>query len=328
MKSVSDNHPLISFCIKSYNQKHFIGEALKAAFAQTYSPLEIVISDNHSTDGSDEVIRDLITQYQEGGGVHKVIYQRNETNIGMVKNAEKAYLLSHGALCVQADGDDISRPNRVSRIVEEWVKGGMTATVIYHWWESFDDDGCYRGRAMGNIFNFKGAACAYSREVVTKFRPIVEKDAADDNIFVIRGLLLGPELLINEVLLDYRLGGVSNNGESSAKHSRIANMTCASCRQSELDIESVKDGCGAKYDLHTYINQVYRYYATEYLIYNSPSFIVRLYMFMKRRRGRAYFIRRFLCDITLLLPKRISWRCESWVESLLYKDLQRVEKIN
>ena len=46
------SYPLVSFCVKSYNQKELLKEALQGAFAQTYRPLEIVISDDGSTDGS------------------------------------------------------------------------------------------------------------------------------------------------------------------------------------------------------------------------------------------------------------------------------------
>ena len=49
--------PLVSFCVKCYNQERYIGEALEGVFAQTYRPLEIVISDDASTDRSWEIIQ-------------------------------------------------------------------------------------------------------------------------------------------------------------------------------------------------------------------------------------------------------------------------------
>ena len=48
------DRPLVSFCLKSYNQKRYLKNALQGAFAQTYRPLEIVISDDGSKDGSKE----------------------------------------------------------------------------------------------------------------------------------------------------------------------------------------------------------------------------------------------------------------------------------
>jgi cellulose synthase/poly-beta-1,6-N-acetylglucosamine synthase-like glycosyltransferase len=46
------SRPLISFCLLTYNQAPFIREAIEAALAQTYSPLEIIISDDFSNDNT------------------------------------------------------------------------------------------------------------------------------------------------------------------------------------------------------------------------------------------------------------------------------------
>jgi len=46
----------VSFLILTYNQVDFVENALSGAFSQTYSPLEIVISDDASTDGTREKI--------------------------------------------------------------------------------------------------------------------------------------------------------------------------------------------------------------------------------------------------------------------------------
>ena len=58
----STEGPLVSFCVKCYNQERYIGEALEGAFAQTYRPLEIVISDDASTDRSWEIITEAVAK--------------------------------------------------------------------------------------------------------------------------------------------------------------------------------------------------------------------------------------------------------------------------
>lgn len=66
--------PHVSFCVKCFNQKRFILEALKGAFAQTYRPLEIVISDDASNDGSWEIITSAVENYRlEGGDISIVL---------------------------------------------------------------------------------------------------------------------------------------------------------------------------------------------------------------------------------------------------------------
>ncbi|MFZ9020596.1 MAG: glycosyltransferase family 2 protein, partial [Paracoccaceae bacterium] len=59
----------VSFLILTYNQVDFVENALSGAFSQTYSPLEIVISDDASTDGTREKIKEMVAQYS---GPHSV----------------------------------------------------------------------------------------------------------------------------------------------------------------------------------------------------------------------------------------------------------------
>ena len=85
----------------SCNQRQWIGDALGAAFAQTYRPLEIVISDDGSTDGSAEFIQEEIASHAPPDV--NVIFNRNATNIGMFANWMKLTSCAHGELLVKAD---------------------------------------------------------------------------------------------------------------------------------------------------------------------------------------------------------------------------------
>ena len=46
--------------VKCFNNVRYIREALESAFRQTYRPLEIVVCDDCSTDGSWETIREVV----------------------------------------------------------------------------------------------------------------------------------------------------------------------------------------------------------------------------------------------------------------------------
>ncbi len=52
------NKLLVTFALFSYNQERFIREALRGALAQTYSPLQIVISDDCSQDRTFKIIQE------------------------------------------------------------------------------------------------------------------------------------------------------------------------------------------------------------------------------------------------------------------------------
>ena len=58
--------PLVSFTILCYNQEAFIREAVEGAFSQTYSPLEIIISDDCSKDQTYEIVKQMADAYRKG----------------------------------------------------------------------------------------------------------------------------------------------------------------------------------------------------------------------------------------------------------------------
>ena len=68
------NKPLVTFIVISYNQEAFIRDGVEGAFSQTYSPLEIVLSDDCSRDRTFEIMQELAAAYR---GPHRVILNRN-----------------------------------------------------------------------------------------------------------------------------------------------------------------------------------------------------------------------------------------------------------
>lgn len=208
--------PLVSFCVKCYNQRQYIEAALDGAFAQTYRPLEIVISDDCSTDGSDGLISKKIEDYKCGGGDLQIVFNRNRENLGNIGNWIVFGELAHGELLIKADGDDVSLPKRTEKIVEAWVSGGKTAHVIDHVAADMD----IKGRLTGGTRSILGAAQAYSRDCWDKFSTHGKFPSrewvGDDTIFSIRAhALAGAEkyqLVMDDVLVKYRCGsGASTN---------------------------------------------------------------------------------------------------------------------
>lgn len=103
----------VSVGITVFNQAHYIGEALDSVLSQDYPNLEIVVSDNCSTDE----IESAVSRYLHDS---RVKYFRNEENIGMIANARKAlYEYSSGELALHLDGDDYLIDHRyISKAVD------------------------------------------------------------------------------------------------------------------------------------------------------------------------------------------------------------------
>ena len=112
---------LVTFALFAYNQERFITAAVEAAFAQTYQPLEIIISDDGSSDKTYETILSLVQRYR---GPHTVRAVQTEFNKGILSHVLSVVNKSHRDLIVVAAGDDISEPNRVTLLFEAWEQTG------------------------------------------------------------------------------------------------------------------------------------------------------------------------------------------------------------
>ncbi|GAA2743221.1 glycosyltransferase family 2 protein [Terrabacter aerolatus] len=71
---------LVSIGLPVYNGEKYLSEALSSAVAQTHQPLEIVVSDNGSTDATEEICREFAATYEQ------VRYHRHEVNRGAAFN--------------------------------------------------------------------------------------------------------------------------------------------------------------------------------------------------------------------------------------------------
>jgi hypothetical protein len=116
--------PLVTFAIFAYNQERYIAETIAGAFAQNYSPLEIIISDDVSTDGTWAAIKREASCYQ---GPHQVRTRRSRQNVGLFRHVQEVAEESHGKLLIISGGDDISLPHRTSVLVSAWQASGAVA---------------------------------------------------------------------------------------------------------------------------------------------------------------------------------------------------------
>lgn len=128
--------PLATLLVLSYNQEQFIDDAIDGAFAQSYQPLEIVLSDDASTDGTWERIKARADEYE---GPHAVHVRRERSNVGTLDHVLNAVSESRGELIVLAAGDDISYPKRIDRLVALWQASG--AEAVCSGLDIIDEDG-------------------------------------------------------------------------------------------------------------------------------------------------------------------------------------------
>ena len=92
--------PASSVTITNYNHAHFLPEALEAILSQSYPPLEVLITDDASTDASVDVIKEIARQFP----IVRLI--RNERNMGAVANTNRMLELASGDFVYCAAADD------------------------------------------------------------------------------------------------------------------------------------------------------------------------------------------------------------------------------
>jgi len=102
--------PRLSILIPTFNRAEMLVEAVDSALAQTYPNLEIIVSDNASTDGTAAVM----ARYQ---GEPRLRYHRNETNLGMVGNWRQAVrdLATGEFFLLLSDDDSLLDPDYLAR---------------------------------------------------------------------------------------------------------------------------------------------------------------------------------------------------------------------
>lgn len=217
------DRPLLTFALLAFNQEAFIAEAVRDALAQTWSPLEIILSDDCSGDRTFEIMQELVAAHQ---GPHRVKLNRNPRNLGIGAHVNRAMELAEGELIVMAAGDDLSEPQRVATLARRWLEAGRPAGLCSRA-SVIDGDGVMvdalydgydtqfpepdetratslRAYASDGSRNVLGCTAAYRRDVFAWFGPLADDVINEDNSMACRCWLLDRILFVNEPLVRYR----------------------------------------------------------------------------------------------------------------------------
>jgi glycosyltransferase involved in cell wall biosynthesis len=99
---------LVSVGMPVYNGERFVAEAIESILGQTHSHLELIISDNASNDGTEEICR----RYQRLDP--RVRYYRSDVNRGAAWNFNRVFHLARGKYFKWASSDDVCHPEYIA----------------------------------------------------------------------------------------------------------------------------------------------------------------------------------------------------------------------
>ncbi|HEY9135482.1 MAG TPA: glycosyltransferase [Pseudomonadales bacterium] len=131
---INQNLPLVSVAVITYNQKIFLKECIDSILIQDYQNLEVVISDDASTDGTKEMLREYEQRYSG-----KFILKFAENNQGITANSNVANSACTGKYIAWMGGDDLMLPGKISKQVK-FMEENPGCTICYHDLDVFDSD--------------------------------------------------------------------------------------------------------------------------------------------------------------------------------------------
>lgn len=231
----------VTFILFTYNQERYIREAVESVLNQDYSPIEIILSDDCSTDQTFSIMKKIVEVYE---GPHKILVRCNSINQGLAEHINQAVLLATGRLIVVAAGDDVSVPTRTSVLVETWLQHGAPVCSLFSRMSEIDQNSRLTGKIYRSSLPWEtikpvdlirqnasvfGAAHAWSADVMNSFPPIHSTVINEDAVIPFRASLLGGILYIDRTLVKYRanIGLASNYGQGTmpskiaARNSRL-----------------------------------------------------------------------------------------------------------
>lgn len=223
----------VSFVLIAYNQEAFIREACEAALNQVGDPIEIVLSDDSSTDRTFQIMREVAQSYT---GSHRIILNRTEKNVGLIEHINQVVALSSGEVIVYAAGDDVSDPYRVQKTISLFDFQEKKSLLVHSCVQEINVHGghltIWRPPVFGKNYDCMqmaqkysliiGATCAWHRSIWQTFGRLCYSESYEDAIMAVRACMMnGAQALayIDEPLVQYRIsaGGVSQGGRNKPK---------------------------------------------------------------------------------------------------------------
>jgi glycosyltransferase involved in cell wall biosynthesis len=164
--------PRLTVGLPTYNGEKYLAEALDALLGQTFGDFELVISDNASTDGTEEISRDYAKRDQ------RVRYVRQPRNLGCAANHNYLVDVARGEMFKWVSDDDLYARDLLGSCVA--VLDANPDVILSHAWTAMID-------ADGEVTTKAGYTLRTdSPDPAERFRSLLFGVGGDDDYGVIR----------------------------------------------------------------------------------------------------------------------------------------------
>lgn len=221
--------PRVTFILLTFNQEALVEQAVRGALLQEYDDIQLIISDDCSSDSTFGVIESTVAR---GSGPKDLIVRQNSQNLGLARHVNEVSRLASGDIILLAAGDDVSLPGR-TRLSVEAFNASPAASCVDFQGIPVDTNGDLlptgqRRPRKTRLYTLQmlvqrqrlptsGASRAYRRTVFDLFGPLRDSCPTEDSTLLFRSLLIGSSVRSHHPGILYRIHG----GNLSRKESLL-----------------------------------------------------------------------------------------------------------
>jgi glycosyltransferase involved in cell wall biosynthesis len=245
-------HSNISIAMATYNGQTYLAEQLESIAAQDLLPLELIITDDASADGTPEIIASFARR-----APFPVRFYANPERLGYAENFLRATSLCAGKFVAFSDQDDVWHPEKLARVAAEFASSDCD--VVIHTTAVVDETLVPNGllhppvreRVVVGPGGFDpwvivpGMAMVAKQELFTVVDPAHRPNARltedvvtmkhDEWLYFI-GTALGKVVLIPDALVKYRQHGGNAMGPPAALSSRARSQLARRAGRSAYEL--------------------------------------------------------------------------------------------
>ncbi|MCQ2211220.1 MAG: glycosyltransferase [Paludibacteraceae bacterium] len=235
---MSENAPLVSVVVVTYNSAKTVVETLDSISQQTYKNIELIVSDDGSQDGTVEIVSKWVEEHKDDFVGSRVISA--ERNTGTVKNLNRGIMASNGFWIKSIAGDDCLFPNAIAEYLayvdihrdcefcisrmKLFCSEGCVSQDLVKQWESFFEQSNVEQELQYNLIierlTFTGPSYFYTRKIYDKVGGFDESYILmEEWPFCLNVLSLSYKIhAIDKYLVRYRISS------TSVCHQRVNNL--------------------------------------------------------------------------------------------------------
>lgn len=225
--------PTISVALCTHNGARYLAEQVRSICAQLDClPIEIVLSDDASSDASVAVVRDTLASCGMAQRVALTVFE-NRPALGVVRNFQQAVKACRGELIALCDQDDVWHPGRLSRMAAAFAARPdllllhsdarlvdaqlqPLGQTLFEGLEARRDEieGIQRGQALRVLMHrnlVTGATTVFRRQLLEVALPFPSEWVHDEWLAALAAAT-GPMEVIDAPLIDYRQHGSNQIG--------------------------------------------------------------------------------------------------------------------